>query len=260
MSSPGPPGCSREPARHRRPRRCPGGRDRNGLRRAGARPARGAHRRLVPDPAAVRRGPDPPGATGEPRRRPGSGRRHPGRPGVAGDHGRRDGDPVAGAAGLRPRPADRRRRVRRRLDHAGGGGLGRVAARHARRPHPRRGRPVLVTDPRVRPSTGTATSPRSAPRRRPAPGTATRGGSTRWDRCSSCPGTWADWATDGDGDGRRDPLDLDDAAAAAARYLCAGGHDLSSGSGWSAAVLTYNRARVYVDEVYAAAVAYTDAG
>ena len=74
------------------------------------------------------------------------------------------------------------------------------------------------------------------------------------------PGTWAMWATDGDGDGRRDPLDLDDAAAAAARYLCAGGHDLSSGSGWADAVFTYNRARVYVDDVYAAAVGYADAG
>ena len=74
------------------------------------------------------------------------------------------------------------------------------------------------------------------------------------------PGTWAMWATDGDGDGRRDPLDLDDAAAAAARYLCAGGHDLSSGSGWADAILTYNRARVYVDDVYAAAVGYADAG
>ena len=40
------------------------------------------------------------------------------------------------------------------------------------------------------------------------------------------PGTWTSWATDGDGDGRRDPLDLDDAAATAARYLCAGEHDL----------------------------------
>jgi membrane-bound lytic murein transglycosylase B len=89
-------------------------------------------------------------------------------------------------------------------------------------------------------------------------------GDPRWEHAVGpmqfLPGTWAEWATDGDGDGRRDPLDLDDAAAAAARYLCAGGHDLSSGSGWSAAVLTYNRARVYVDEVYAAAVAYTDAG
>jgi membrane-bound lytic murein transglycosylase B len=74
------------------------------------------------------------------------------------------------------------------------------------------------------------------------------------------PGTWAAWATDGDGDGRRDPLDLDDAAAAAARYLCAGDHDLSTGSGWASAILTYNRSRAYVDDVYAAAVTYTDAG
>ena len=73
------------------------------------------------------------------------------------------------------------------------------------------------------------------------------------------PGTWTSWATDGDGDGRRDPLDLDDAAATAARYLCAGEHDLSSGSGWADAILSYNRARTYVDDVYAAAVEYAEA-
>lgn len=72
------------------------------------------------------------------------------------------------------------------------------------------------------------------------------------------PSTWDQWATDGDGDGHADPLDLDDAAAATARYLCASGQDLATGPGWAAAVLTYNHAQVYVDDVYAAAVAYAE--
>ncbi|MCW2793133.1 MAG: Membrane-bound lytic murein transglycosylase B-like protein [Nocardioides sp.] len=85
-------------------------------------------------------------------------------------------------------------------------------------------------------------------------------GDTVWEHAVGpmqfLPSTWDAWATDGDGDGTADPLDLDDAAAAAARYLCASGADLATGSGWAAAVLTYNHARVYVDDVYAAASAY----
>jgi hypothetical protein len=70
------------------------------------------------------------------------------------------------------------------------------------------------------------------------------------------PTTWTTWGADGDGDGTADPRDLDDAASAAARYLCAGGHDVRTGAGWAAAVLTYNHAQVYVDDVYAAASTY----
>lgn len=35
------------------------------------------------------------------------------------------------------------------------------------------------------------------------------------------PGTWPQWSTDGDGDGRRDPFDADDAIPSAAKYDCA---------------------------------------
>jgi len=70
------------------------------------------------------------------------------------------------------------------------------------------------------------------------------------------PSTWAIWGTDGDGNGVADPEDLDDAARAAAHYLCADGHDLSTADGWTAAVLSYNHARVYLDQVYAVAVDY----
>lgn len=68
--------------------------------------------------------------------------------------------------------------------------------------------------------------------------------------------TWKRWGTDGDGDGRADPEDLDDAALAAARYLCAAGQDLATGAGWSAAVLSYNHSADYVRQVYDAATAY----
>ena len=72
------------------------------------------------------------------------------------------------------------------------------------------------------------------------------------------PESWQAWATDGDGDGAADPHDLDDAAATAARYLCASGGDLATGSGWQAAVLSYNHAQEYVDAVRAAALAYAE--
>ena len=72
------------------------------------------------------------------------------------------------------------------------------------------------------------------------------------------PSTWSTWASDGDGDGRQDPQDLDDASLAAARYLCASGQDLATGAGWSAAVRSYNHSDAYVREVYGAASAYGD--
>ncbi|QCW49411.1 lytic transglycosylase domain-containing protein [Nocardioides dongxiaopingii] len=70
------------------------------------------------------------------------------------------------------------------------------------------------------------------------------------------PTTWETWQVDGDNDGVRDPNDLDDAALAAAEYLCAGGRDLTSGAGWTEAVLSYNNARVYAVDVHAAATQY----
>jgi hypothetical protein len=70
--------------------------------------------------------------------------------------------------------------------------------------------------------------------------------------------TWARWGADGDGDGTADPGDIDDAALAAGRYLCAGGHDLATGSGWNAAVHSYNHDQGYVMTVAAAANTYSD--
>ena len=92
------------------------------------------------------------------------------------------------------------------------------------------------------------------------PETATWHGDPRWDHAVGplqfIPATWVTWGADGDGDGDADPNDIDDAAATAVRYLCADGHDLTTGSGWAQAVFSYNHAQAYVDAVRAAAVEY----
>jgi membrane-bound lytic murein transglycosylase B len=83
-----------------------------------------------------------------------------------------------------------------------------------------------------------------------------------WQRATGplqfIPSTWERWGSDGDGDGTADPQDIDDAAYAAARYLCASGADLATGSGWSSAVFSYNHSDAYVRSVYDAAQAYAD--
>lgn len=85
-------------------------------------------------------------------------------------------------------------------------------------------------------------------------------GDQQWDRAIGpmqfLPATWKTWATDGDDDGSADPQDLDDAAVAAARYLCASGRDLGSAAGWVAAVLSYNELNEYVTTVHDRATRY----
>jgi len=70
------------------------------------------------------------------------------------------------------------------------------------------------------------------------------------------PTTWSVVAVDADGDGRRNPQDIDDAALAGAVYLCSGREDLSTDSGQSAAIFRYNHSREYVRLVKAIARAY----
>lgn len=70
------------------------------------------------------------------------------------------------------------------------------------------------------------------------------------------PSTWAAYGADGNGDGVRDPQQIDDAALAAANYLCAGGRDTTSGSGWWSGVLAYNASEDYAREVWTAADSY----
>ncbi|MEN3270784.1 MAG: hypothetical protein V7646_7678 [Pseudonocardia sp.] len=73
------------------------------------------------------------------------------------------------------------------------------------------------------------------------------------------PTTWARYGADGNGDGVRDPFQIDDAAAAAAAYLCADGRDTATGAGWWDGVLTYNRSVSYAQLVWAAANRYAGA-
>ena len=70
------------------------------------------------------------------------------------------------------------------------------------------------------------------------------------------PQTWAVYAVDGDGDGRKDPRDPWDAIFTAARYLRASG----APGDWQAAVFAYNHAAWYVQDVLAHAARYTVAG
>jgi membrane-bound lytic murein transglycosylase B len=70
------------------------------------------------------------------------------------------------------------------------------------------------------------------------------------------PSTWQRWASDGNGDGRNDPNNIDDAAYAAARYLCASGADLTTGEGWQRAIHSYNRSDDYTAAVLDAANQY----
>jgi len=73
------------------------------------------------------------------------------------------------------------------------------------------------------------------------------------------PSSWERWGTDADADGVADPHDIDDAALAAARYLCAGGADLATAEGWHRAVLSYNHSEEYVAAVLSRADAYAGA-
>ncbi|MFE9727225.1 lytic transglycosylase domain-containing protein [Streptomyces sp. NPDC005794] len=63
------------------------------------------------------------------------------------------------------------------------------------------------------------------------------------------PSTWATWGQDGNGDGRKDPNNIHDAALAAGRYLCAGPRDLSLATDLDRAVLSYNHSTEYLRTV-----------
>ena len=84
-------------------------------------------------------------------------------------------------------------------------------------------------------------------------------GDAVWDRAVGplqfIPSTWQRWGADANGDGIADPNQIDDAALAAGRYLCAAG-EMTSPTGWRRAVFSYNHLDTYVDDVAAAANAY----
>ncbi|MEU8784940.1 lytic transglycosylase [Streptomyces sp. NPDC048637] len=70
------------------------------------------------------------------------------------------------------------------------------------------------------------------------------------------PSTWSDggpdgtgWGADGNGDGKKDPHNVFDAALAAGRYLCAGGRDLTAQGDLDRAILGYNHSEEYLRTV-----------
>ncbi|CDO24837.1 membrane-bound lytic murein transglycosylase B [Mycolicibacterium mageritense DSM 44476 = CIP 104973] len=70
------------------------------------------------------------------------------------------------------------------------------------------------------------------------------------------PGTWARYASDGDGDGKADVQNVFDASLAAARYLCSGGLNLRDQSQVMSAILRYNNSVAYARNVLGWAAAY----
>lgn len=72
------------------------------------------------------------------------------------------------------------------------------------------------------------------------------------------PTTWAQWASDGNGDGRGNPQQIDDAALAAARYLCAGDRNMDTAQGWWQGILSYNQSTEYAKKVFGLAETYAE--
>ncbi|GAB3459297.1 lytic transglycosylase domain-containing protein [Actinophytocola sediminis] len=70
------------------------------------------------------------------------------------------------------------------------------------------------------------------------------------------PSTWSRWAADANLDGRGDPQQIDDAALAAGRYLCANDRDLAIPADWWAAVFSYNNSVTYGQKVFGLADGY----
>lgn len=63
------------------------------------------------------------------------------------------------------------------------------------------------------------------------------------------PSTWAVWGQDANGDGKKDPNNIYDAAQAAGMYLCAGGRNLAIKADLDKAILSYNRSTEYLTTV-----------
>ena len=83
-----------------------------------------------------------------------------------------------------------------------------------------------------------------------------------WDRAVGpmqfVPATWSAVGVDADGDGQRNPQNINDAALAAAVYLCSGPDDLGSEAGRHEAVLRYNQSPSYADQVLRTRAAYLE--
>jgi hypothetical protein len=88
-------------------------------------------------------------------------------------------------------------------------------------------------------------------------------GDTEFDRAVGpmqlIPQTWRNWHVDAGADGVEDPQNIDDAALAAANYLCRSSTAMDTEDGWRAAISAYNSSDTYLSNVAAAAVSYTEA-
>jgi membrane-bound lytic murein transglycosylase B len=85
-------------------------------------------------------------------------------------------------------------------------------------------------------------------------------GNTTWVRAIGpmqiMPATWAIYAADGNGDGIRNPQDIDDASLAAAHYLCAASIGLNRPRNLIRALYSYNHSYRYVESVLTAIASY----
>jgi hypothetical protein len=70
------------------------------------------------------------------------------------------------------------------------------------------------------------------------------------------PSEWRPHEIDADGDGIVDPYDIDDASLALAGLLCSGREDLSSRTGWNAAIGLFHPDEAYKKKVFTAADSY----
>lgn len=73
------------------------------------------------------------------------------------------------------------------------------------------------------------------------------------------PGSWANWYVDASGDGVADPHNIDDAALAAANYLCRAVPTLGDEASWRAGIAAYNVDGAYLDAVAEASLRYAAA-
>jgi len=73
------------------------------------------------------------------------------------------------------------------------------------------------------------------------------------------PQTWRNWHIDAGADGVEDPQNIDDAALAAANYLCRSASGMDTEAGWRAGISAYNSSDTYLSNVAAAADSYNRA-
>ncbi len=128
-------------------------------------------------------------------------------------------------------------------------GIGAVESSHGRHGGAR----LDVTGRPSRPIIGLPLDGSSGVKRIPDTDGGALDGDQAWDRAVGplqfIPTTWRTWQVDADGDGVADPQDIDDAALAAANYLCSEGGHLQDPERFWSALLTYNESRSYGQEV-----------